>query len=188
VIRALAAVLLMLGPAAAFGQAPAVATKKFDTITLDDVLGAVRNRTNMTFGADGTAPPIKRYDSSGKLTSSTPAQPMKGTGTQIEYLGADGKAYLWYPGNPNLMVGEWKTGTVPLIRNNNGVENRSEMPTLCFRYGSQGFSCDGAYTYLRRVTDSAPGDVFGLSRRSKPPFVLDRERTTIETLKKKTGT
>jgi hypothetical protein len=76
---------------------------------------------------------------------------------------------------------------VPLIRKNNGVEARSELPTLCFKYGGQaGFSCKDAFGYLRRVTDSAPGDVFRLSR-GKPPFVLDRERTTIDALKKKAG-
>ena len=186
-IRALAAVLLALAPAAALAQAPAAASKTFDTITMDDVLAAVRNRTNMTFSPDFTAPPIKRYDTSGKLTSSTPAQPTQGTGTQVEYLSADGKAYLWYPGNPALMIGEWKTGTVPLIRKNNGVESRSELATLCFRYGAQGFSCKEAFGYLRRITESAPGDVFGLARRPKPPFVLDRERTTIDALKRKAG-
>lgn len=31
-----------------------------------------------------------------------------GHGTQIEYLANGGGAWLWYPGNANIVVGEWK--------------------------------------------------------------------------------
>jgi hypothetical protein len=187
-IRALAAVLLAvcaLAPAAV-GQAPAAAAKPFDKLTMEDVLGAVRNRTNMTFSADFTAPPVKRYDSSGKLTETVPPTPTTGHGTQVEYFSADGKVFLWYPGNAAIVAGEWKTGTVPLIRKNNGAESRTELPTLCFKYaGDAGFTCKDSSAYLRRVTDSTSGDPFGLSHRTKPPFMLERERTTLEALRKR---
>jgi|SRR3954454_11091943 hypothetical protein len=187
-IRALAAVLpavCALAPAAV-GQAPAAAAKPFDKLTMEDVLGAVRNRTNMTFSADFTAPPVKRYDSSGKLTETVPPTPTTGHGTQVEYFSADGKVFLWYPGNAAIVAGEWKTGTVPLIRKNNGAESRTELPTLCFKYaGDAGFTCKDSSAYLRRVTDSTSGDPFGLSHRTKPPFMLERERTTLEALRKR---
>ena len=40
-------------------------------------------------------------------------------GTQIEYLDDGGKAFLWYPGNSNVLEGQWKR----------------EGQDICFAYG-----------------------------------------------------
>jgi hypothetical protein len=205
--RAVAALLAGLCSFAtnAFCQAPAansnppgfpavgLAGRSELSITADEVRRAVSGKTNMTFSPDFTAPPIKRYDASGKLVSSTPPTPTKGTGTQVEYLSPDGKAYLWYPGNNAMAVGTWSIGAIPLYQKKNGVDTKSDLPTLCFQYvaaaGSivQGGTCAPAHLYLRRVTESVNGDVLGLSRRSTPPFVLSRDKTTLDALKKRAG-
>ena len=78
--------------------------------------------------------------------------------------------------------------SVPTLRTLDGVEAKRQLPTLCLRYpGQADFDCTGAFEYLRQATDSAPGDPFGLSLKPAPPFMLDRESTTLGALKTKAG-
>ena len=101
-----------------------------------------------------------------------------GHGTQVEYYDAKGSTYLWYPGNRRIVRGKWKT----------------EGSNICFAYqGSSynpvtghsggGFECMPASLHEQGVVDRAKGDVFGLSKSRTAPFILARERTTIEALR-----
>lgn len=174
------------GPAASWP-----AGKSEQNVTMNEVLDAIRNRTNMTFGADGMTPPMTRYDARTRVTTQTPPTPYKGSGTQVEYFSADGKMYLWYPGSPIVWIGKWSLGSRPVAG--------GTAVTYCFTYDQptrlpdsgpviRGGTCgQAAYFYLSRIVETANGDIFELSRRSAPPFVLDRERTTLDALKARTG-
>jgi hypothetical protein len=108
-----------------------------------------------------------------------------GHGTQIEYLRSGGAAFLWYPGNAQVVRGDWK------------IEAREPSDVLiCFRYGSNTYNpvtnqsggqwaCGAAARQASRIVESAPGDVFRLAKRTAVPFVLAREPATIEELKTK---
>jgi hypothetical protein len=174
------------------------ALKSGANITPEKAQAAVSNRTVMTFSPDGVRPPVKRYDVNRKLISETPAQPYQGHGTQLEYIGADGRTFLWYPGNTGMVVGEWKLNTHPFKVVIDAGSASFDLVDLCFRYltpsvnpvtGSSGsnWSCTPTYMYLQRIVESATDDPFGLSRRPSPPFVLERDRTTIDALRKKAG-
>ena len=54
------------------------------------------------------------------LPSKTYASFDAGHGYQLEYLSSNGLAYLWYPGNQRVVLGEWK-----------GV-----LDEICYKYGS----------------------------------------------------
>ena len=85
------------------------------------------------------------------LSDATAVHYDTGHGTQVEYMSADGLAYLWYPGNRSIVPGEWhvRIGPRPL---GPGPESRNAIgpyavfeqdPTqpvestlyICFRYG-----------------------------------------------------
>lgn len=98
-------------------------------------------------------------------------------GTQIEYLDDGGKAFLWYPGNSNVLKGRWKR----------------DGQDICFAYGENtfnpvtghrggGWECMSFDMYWRVVEERMPGDLFSLQRRDAVPFRLDPKRTTLEKL------
>ena len=98
-------------------------------------------------------------------------------GTQIEYLTEGGKAFLWYPGNSNILEGRWKR----------------EGQDICFAYGENtfnpvtghqggGWECMSFDIYWRVVEERMPGDLFALQGRGAVPFRLDPKRTTLEKL------
>jgi len=169
-----------------------------ENLTMDALLSVVRDKTVMTFDPDGVLPKMTKIDGKGNVVYSRPAQPYQGHGTQIEYLSRDGKLYLWYPGNSIVLTGEWRTET--RTRDYSPIFSRylDVVAYICFRYntpstnrltGESGdtWSCRASFLYVRKVVDSASGDTFGLSRRSRPPFILERERTTLEALKRSAG-
>lgn len=94
-------------------------------------------------------------------------------GTQVEYLSADGRSFLWYPGNRALVPGQWK------------VEGRGGSAQMCFRYTSDSFNpatgqigggwdCRFGGAYLVDQYEILDGDPFGLSD-GKVPFVMPRD-------------
>ena len=98
-------------------------------------------------------------------------------GTQIEYLDDGGKAFLWYPGNSNVLEGQWKR----------------EGQDIYFAYGENtfnpvtghqggGWECMSFDIYWRVVEERMPGDLFSLQGRGAVPFKLDPKRTTLEKL------
>ena len=117
-------------------------------------------------------------------------------GTQIEYTSADGRAYLWYPGNNVVLPGFWKIDEAyQSFHRPQGIT----VLSICFRYGAntynpatghQGASWEcssSAIADVSRIADSKQGDLFGLSQRQTPPFVLSTARTTLEDLSRRVG-
>ncbi|MEL6599768.1 MAG: hypothetical protein AAFR40_09600 [Pseudomonadota bacterium] len=93
-------------------------------------------------------------------------------GNQIEYLSPDGKAFLWYPGNVELVIGDWRTEQLP-------DERRARM---CYRYGPDTYnpvteeaggqwSCRFAAESLYISDEIVDGDPVGLSGGALP-FVM----------------
>lgn len=98
-------------------------------------------------------------------------------GTQIEYVAAGGKSYLWYPGNTVILEGRWKR----------------EGDSICFAYGENtynpatgtqggGWECMRFDIYWWVVEERVPADVFSLATRREAPFKLEPKRTTLERL------
>lgn len=96
-------------------------------------------------------------------------------GTQVEYTAADGKAYLWYPGNRRVVTGEWKT-----------ITDKQGSGQICFRYPSSSYnpatgqpggtwSCTRAADYIWGEEEYTRGDPFNLDSGTMP-FVLPREK------------
>lgn len=94
----------------------------------------------------------------------------QGHGNQIEYADANGKAYLWYPGNSIILEGEWRI---------QGPES------ICYRYpegtfnpetGQEGgeFVCERIQGMGPRMVEVWDGDVYGLSKLKMPPAVLNK--------------
>jgi len=115
-----------------------------------------------------------------KLADQTIMTYSPGHGTQVEYYDKKGGTWLWYPGNKVVLPGRWKT----------------ESGKICFGYtpnsynpvtGHTGASweCQPLKIFESVVVERAPGDVFGLSQRAKPPFSLPKRRTSIEALSKR---
>lgn len=105
-------------------------------------------------------------------------------GTQVEYYRADGASFLWYPGNTGIAQGRWK-----IVAGENNVEN------ICFSYGPNSYNpvtghrgsawqCRPVGYFLVSMIERASGDVFGLAKRSRVPYVLPPTRTTIANLRK----
>ena len=104
----------------------------------------------------------------------------RGHGTQVEYLGKNGKTYLLYPGNTVIVRGEWK-----LVKTEN-----PRVFDMCFRYPSNSYNpvtqqiggaweCRPAGFYLRDIVDRQSGDVLGLAKRKQVPFVLAKRKTRL---------
>ena len=124
-----------------------------------------------------------------------------GRGTRIGYYAADGRSFLWHPGYKAVLRGEWKVqpGSITInteVKTARGTEVRqSAMSDICFRHATDGskpvgkqrlgsWECEPLVTLLlkKRQVGCRKGDIFGLSKRRAPPFVLRRDKTTIEKL------
>ncbi|MCB1518367.1 MAG: hypothetical protein KDJ19_12215 [Hyphomicrobiaceae bacterium] len=138
---------------------PASAFSQGTASTLDEIYDAQKNTTNL------------HYDSH--------------FGTQVEYLSSRGKAYLWFPGNSRIVKGEW----IVLSE----TDNASSPLLMCFNYGENsynpvtgqrgGWECQALPDYLDDLKEQTSGDMFGLARRSRVPFVLNTVPTTLQQLK-----
>ena len=98
-------------------------------------------------------------------------------GTQVEYLSPDGRAYLWYPGNPRILPGRWR------------VEKRGLGAQICFTYMPQpvsGWSCQGGGNYLVNQAEIVDGDPLDLEG-GKLPFVMSRTSYRLSDLIARTG-
>jgi len=101
-------------------------------------------------------------------------------GTQVSYLGAGGKAYLWAPGNDTVLSGNWRVDP-------RATSARSSLAyvAVCTQYGSGAQDCRPAELLERITMDHADGDVFGLEGRSAVPLQLARDRTNIAMLQQR---
>jgi hypothetical protein len=167
-------------------------------VRVGEAIGLIKNKAIMTFSPDRMTPTFVKTDASGKVIYSSPARPIKGHGTQIEYASADGKVYLWYPGNQVVLGGQWRVETRSMDIGDKSAPRPLDVTYTCFRYDTTGrnpmtgetgldWSCNATLFYKKNITESANGDVFGLSRRRMPPFVLDRDRTSLDALRKRAG-
>lgn len=112
----------------------------------------------------------------------------KGHGTQVEYLSAGGKAFLWYPGNRSVVVGDWKTQ----------AREGGSVSEICFRYGQESYnpvtgqsggtwSCRNATGYLVNLDVIVRGDPFNLTS-GRVPYVLPKqERISLGKLFQRAG-
>lgn len=86
---------------------------------------------------------------------------MPGHGTQISYTSADGRSWLWYPGNPRILEGRWK------------LDDSKNYLQVCYDYGpgtrnplmkdaGNGFQCGSFNNQSVFILDTKRGDVFGL--------------------------
>jgi hypothetical protein len=107
----------------------------------------------------------------------------RGHGTQVEFIGGNGKTYLLYPGNEVIVQGSWK-----LTKTSN-----PQVFDLCFRYPTNSYNpstkqaggkweCQPAGFYLREIVDHDTGDVLGLARSKQVPFVLKKKKTRLRDL------
>jgi hypothetical protein len=98
-------------------------------------------------------------------------------GTQVEYHAPNGRSYLWYPGNTLILSAHW----------------RIQADQLCYLYPSSSYNpvtgdyggnweCRSASRAMERNRERSQGDIFGLSRSSRPPFVLSKGQTTLAQL------
>ena len=102
-------------------------------------------------------------------------------GTQVEYNAPSGKTYLWYPGNAEIVRGQWK-----LTRNGKSVD-------ICFKYPdgvkaarpTGDWQCQGVQAYIDGARQRSPGDAFTLVKAKVVPFVLPREKTSLTALAQK---
>ncbi|MDQ7080738.1 MAG: hypothetical protein Q9M41_08745 [Paracoccaceae bacterium] len=89
-------------------------------------------------------------------------------GTQVEYNAADGKTFLWYPGNTRILPGRWE------------VRKGFIVPELCYLYGTNSYNpvtglpggkweCDT----VKQLGYIIQGDPFGLSH-GLPTVIPDR--------------
>jgi len=102
-------------------------------------------------------------------------------GTQVNYLGAGGKAYLWAAGNDTVLSGTWRVEP-----NATSPQSRIAYVALCVQYGgSAQWDCRPAEILERITMDQADGDVFGLEGRSAVPLRLPRDRTNIAMLQQR---
>ena len=99
-------------------------------------------------------------------------------GPQMEYHAADGRSYLWHPGNRRIVVGDWE------------IRDGGRHPQLCYRYGANTFNpatgqsggdweCGDARWRMDIPDDLFAGDTFGL-RDGTPPFVSSRTQNPVE--------
>ena len=107
-------------------------------------------------------------------------------GTQIEYLAADGRSFLWYPGNRVVVPGAWRSGPYRTAL--------AAQPGICFRYGGDTYNpatgasggqweCEPLAVYRAGLVDTTSGDPFALGRNAAVPFDLPRERTSLRALR-----
>ena len=135
--------------------------------------------------AQGSAP-MSHSEAHRYFSSKTRVSLDQGHGTQVSFTSADGRVFLWYPGNAVVLHGRWR------------IVDAQGGAAICFLYGSNTYnpvtqqaggrwSCGPADRLKRITVDQANGDVFGLARRRTVPFRLSSERTTIAELQRALG-
>ncbi len=109
-------------------------------------------------------------------------------GTQVEFMSSDGRAYLWYRGNADVVTGEWEVRAEPGQRMGGRI---------CFRYGpatlnpvtrQRGgeWSCARAADFIAGEEEYTRGDPFGLAV-GGIPFVMQPGKHSFKTLGQRIG-
>ncbi|MEM8649635.1 MAG: hypothetical protein AAGF54_03815 [Pseudomonadota bacterium] len=128
--------------------------------------------------------PVPEEELRKRLTNSTTISYSPEHGTQASFNAPDGTNYLWYPGIPQIVKGEWK------ITNENevfaaGVDSDANTPSdfVCFRYPASElkpltnvvgdvWTCGrgGEILWLQDQL-VLEGDVLGLEGKTQAPFI-----------------
>lgn len=104
-------------------------------------------------------------------------------GTQVEYFSPNGKTFLWYPGNRDIVRGEWKVN-----------KGKDGFPQTCFRYQANSvnpytkvpggkWQCAQSIYIMFTDQQRIKGDALGLSKGL--PFMLSKRKTSFKRLAKK---
>lgn len=108
-------------------------------------------------------------------------------GTQVEYTAPDGKAYLWYPGNPGPVVGEWTADT-----------DGTGSAIVCFKYPANTYNpeteewggrwwCKQGAGYVADEDHLVSGDPFNLASGRIPYVMPSGPELTFEQLGRPLG-
>jgi len=115
-------------------------------------------------------------------------------GNQVSFSTADGRTHLWYPGNNVVLKGEWRACEDRFSATVKGSDTLMlPFGKMCFKYGANTFNpatgskggeweCGAASRLEATLVEQRQGDVFGLAKRQDVPFVLPREKTTMDQL------
>ncbi len=106
-------------------------------------------------------------------------------GNQVEYLAADGRTFLWYPGNSRPVVGQWR------------VKQTFDGADMCFAYGANTYNpvtrtsggsweCGDASLYLNRTDEIVDGDPIQLGS-GRIPFALSKDNIPLGALARRAG-
>lgn len=123
-----------------------------------------RREANPLLSSTGDPEPLLQSAMSG-VTSVSYSGPH---GTQVSYYAPDGKSYLWYPGNAVVLKGEWKAVKPAKMCYKDG---ENAYNPYAFQPGGQWICQPLILLVIGQPTEERKGDVFGLARRSAPPFV-----------------
>ncbi|MEO0913327.1 MAG: hypothetical protein AAFY59_10110 [Pseudomonadota bacterium] len=107
-------------------------------------------------------------------------------GTQVAYLSAGGRSYLWYPGNRRVVAGEWEVRA-----------GARRFAFICFRYDPGTFNpvtrrpggawaCQRADDFLLLEREVQRGDLFALSS-GRVPFVMPKRDISLAALAARLG-
>ena len=105
-------------------------------------------------------------------------------GPQVAYHSADGRVFLWYPGNAQVLPGRYELRTADMGVTFNGFR-MSDLPRLCYKYGAGTFNpatgrAGGDWECLPEgmhhfgIRERMRGDPVRLSKRGPVPFVLPK--------------
>jgi len=129
------------------------------------------------------------------LSNKTTMSYDKQHGTQISFYRGDGVEFLWYPGNSQVLRGQWSVIEEEVGFSPDGIEKFvADAGKICFEFGKNTYNpatkrigekeCENAGIHEAYVSERQEGDVFGLANVTDVPFVLSRERTSLAALKK----
>lgn len=126
-----------------------------------------RRKLLTAYGKDGAT--LRAF-----LSGATYKSYSKAHGTQVEFLAANGSAFLWYPGNRVLVVGRWETRDF----------DSPYSPDMCFKYGGNTYNpvtktvggnwtCRHGRGFIRQANGIVRNDIFDLQS-GRIPFVMPK--------------
>jgi len=140
-----------------------------------------RRKFIVAYGKDGAT--LRAF-----LSGTTYKSYSKAHGTQVEFLSADGGAFLWYPSNRVLVVGRWETRDF----------DSPYSPNICFKYGSNTYNpvtktvggnwtCRHGRGFILQANGIVRNDIFGLQSGSIPFVMPKGPKFSFPSLLKKAG-
>ena len=112
--------------------------------------------------------------------------------TQVEFHSADGRTFLWFPGNRRIVRGRWKVEKQTTA--SFGSSKKQAIAFLCYKYGPNTYNpvtkqkggkwkCIAPNLVFKTKSEKRTGDIFRLSGRESVPFVLQRKKYTFRGIK-----